>query len=150
VTDQELDEMGPVDYIVVEWPGSEPSGAAAPLLIDLVDRGLIRVLDLAFVRKSEDGEVQQLDVDDLAAKVEGIDALVGASSGLVGDEDIAQVGAILDEGSTGALLVYENAWAAPFAHAVRKAGGQLIANGRIPVQGILAVLDAVEDAEASV
>jgi hypothetical protein len=82
--------------------------------------------------------------------VEGIDALVGASSGLVGDEDIAQVGAILDEGSTGALLVYENAWAAPFAHAVRKAGGQLIANGRIPVQGILAVLDAVEDAEASV
>jgi hypothetical protein len=149
VTDQDFDEMGPIDYIVVEWPGRQPTGEAAPLLIDLVDRGLIRVLDLAFVRKAEDGSIEPVEIETLAGDVEGIDALVGASSGLIGDEDRTQVGNALDVGTTGAILVYENAWAGPFAAALRRTGGQLIANGRIPVQGILAALDELEDAESA-
>ena len=150
MTDAEIDEMGPIDYIVIEWQGREPSGEAAPHLIDLVDRGLIRVLDFAFVRKSEDGGIEQVDVETIAGEVEGIDSLIGASSGLIGEDDVAEVGSLLDNGSTGGVLVYENAWAAPFAVAVRRTGGQLIANGRIPVQAILAALDEVEDAESAV
>ncbi len=141
---EELDEMGPIDYVVIEWPGGRPTGEAAPLLVDLVDRGLIRVMDLAFITKTEDGVVEPLDVSALAAEVDGLSELIGASSGLLSPEDVDTAATALDPGAAAGILVYENAWAGPFAAAIRRAGGQLVANGRIPVQSILAALDALE------
>jgi hypothetical protein len=141
---EELDEMGPIDYLVIEWPDGNPTGGAAPLLVGLADRGVIRVLDLAFIRKAEDGSVHPLDVSDLAAEVEGMNELIGAASGLLDSEDVDEVGTALDPGSAAGILVYENTWAGPFAAAVRRGGGELVANGRIPVQSILAALDRVE------
>ncbi len=140
----ELEEMGPIDYLLIEWPAGEPTGEVATIVVDLVERGIIRVLDLAFVAKAEDGSVTAVGLDDLGEKVEGLKLFEGASSGLVGDEDVADAGTALDAGTIGALLVYENRWAAPFASTVRRTGGQLVANGRIPVQAVLAALDALE------
>ena len=136
--------MGPIDYIVVEWPGKQPTGEAAPLLVDLVDRGLIRILDLAFIAKGDDGSVAGVEISDLGDQVEELKVFEGASSGLLGDDDVAAAGEALEPGTSAALLVYENVWAAPFATAVRKSGGQLVASGRIPVQAIVAALDAAE------
>ena len=136
--------MGPIDYIVVEWPGKQPTGEAAPLLLDLVDRGLIRILDLAFVAKGDDGSVAGIEISDLGNQVEELKVFEGASSGLLADDDVEAAGEALEPGTSAALLVYENVWAAPFATAVRKSGGQLVANGRIPVQAIVAALDAAE------
>ncbi len=141
----ELDEMGPVDYVVVEWPGEQPTGEAAPLLVDLVDRGLIRILDLAFIAKGEDGSVAGLEISNLGEEVEELAVFEGASSGLLSEEDIEEAGEALEPGTSAALLVYENRWAAPFAVAVRRSGGQLVASGRIPVQAIIAALDAAEE-----
>ncbi len=143
----DLDQMGPIDYIVVEWPGKQPTGEAAPLLVDLVDRGLIRIIDLAFIAKAEDGSVAGLEMSALAGEVPELRILEGASSGLVSDEDRDAAGEALEPGTSAAILVYENVWAAPFAAAVRRSGGQLVANGRIPVQAILAALDATENAD---
>ena len=137
-------EMGPIDYIVVEWPGKQPTGEAAPLLVDLVDRGLIRILDLAFIAKGDDGSVAGIEISDLGNQVEELKVFDGASSGLLADDDVEAAGEALEPGTSAALLVYENVWAAPFATAVRKSGGQLVAQGRIPVQAILAALDAAE------
>ena len=136
--------MGPIDYIVVEWPGKQPTGEAAPLLLDLVDRGLIRILDLAFVAKGDDGSVAGIEISDLGNQVEELKVFEGASSGLLADDDVEAAGEALEPGTSAALLVYENVWAAPFATAVRKSGGQLVANGRIPVQAIVAALDAAD------
>jgi hypothetical protein len=140
----DLDQMGPVDYIVVEWPGKQPTGEAAPLLVDLVDRGLIRIIDLAFIAKAEDGTVTGLELSALAGEMPELRVLEGAPTGLVSDEDREAAGGTLEPGTSAAILVYENVWAAPFAAAVRRSGGQLVANGRIPIQAILAALDAVE------
>jgi hypothetical protein len=140
----ELEEMGPVDYIIVEWPGRQPTGEAAPLLLDLVDRGLIRILDLAFIAKGEDGSVAGVEISDLGEQVEELKVFEGASSGLLSEDDISEAGEALEPGTSAALLVYENRWAAPFAAAVRRSGGQLVASGRVPVQAILAALDAAE------
>jgi hypothetical protein len=145
----ELDEMGPIDYILVEWPGRQPTGEAAPILMDLVDRGLIRILDLAFITRAEDGSVAGLDISALGEDVGELKVFEGASSGLLSDDDTAEAGAALEPGTSAALLVYENRWAAPFAAAVRRSGGQLVASGRIPVQAILAALDAAEETEAA-
>ncbi len=140
----ELDEMGPIDYLVIEWPDRQPTGEAAPLLVDLVDRGLIRIIDIAFVAKGDDGSVTALELSSLAEQSESLNQLDGASSGLLSDEDAEEAAAALEPGTSAAILVYENRWAAPFATALRRSGAQLVANGRIPVQGILAALDAVE------
>jgi hypothetical protein len=137
-------EMGPIDYLVIEWPDRQPTGTAAPLLVDLVDRGLIRLLDLAFIAKGEDGSVTRMEIADLGEEVEEFAVFVGANSGLLGDEDTDEAAAALEPGTSAALLVYENLWAAPFATAVRRSGGQLVASGRIPVQAVLAALDAAE------
>lgn len=141
---EDMEEMGPVDYLVVEWPGQQPTGEAAPLLIDLVDRGLIRVLDLAFVTKADDGSVARLEIRDLGEKVAELKVFDGASSGLLADDDVSEAGEALEPGTSAALLVYENSWAAPFAAAVRRSGGQLVASGRIPIQALVAALDAAE------
>ena len=143
-------ELGPIDYLVVEWPpDKQPTGEAMPLLVDLVDRGLIRILDLAFVRKETDGTVVGLDFQDL--DLDGNPDLAvfeGASSGLIGEDDYSDAEAALEPGSSAAILIYENTWAAPFATALRKSGAQLVANGRIPVNAIIAALDELEQSEA--
>jgi Family of unknown function (DUF6325) len=141
----ELDQMGPIDYLVVEFPGNRMTGEAFPLLVDLVDRGLVRILDLVFVRKDTDGSVAGLELKDFDGDGElDMSVFEGASSGLLGDEDIREAGDVLQPGSSAGILVYENLWAAPFAAAVRRAGGQLVASGRLPVQAVLAALDAIE------
>jgi len=140
----ELNEMGPIDYLLVEWTGRQPTGEAVPHLIDLVDRGLIRILDLAFIAKGEDGSVAALEISGLGETVVEFAAFDGASSGLLSDEDLEEAGAALENGTSAALLVFENRWAAPFAAAVRRSGGQLVASGRIPIQAVLAALDAAE------
>lgn len=144
---EDVNEMGPIDYIVVEFPGNRMTGEAMPLLVDLVDRGIVRILDLIFVRKEEDGSVTGLQIADLTGDGQ-LDLAVfeGASSGLLGQDDIDEVSAVLEPGSSAGILVYENTWAAPFATALRRSGGQLVAGGRIPVQALLASLEAAEAA----
>jgi uncharacterized membrane protein len=146
VNGNDLNEMGPIDYIVVEWPGRQPNGEVAPHLVDLVERGLIRILDLAFVTKDGDGNVAGLEISELAGEVAELSVFEGASSGLLSDEDIDEAGGVLEPGTSAALLVFENTWAGPFVAAVRRSGGELVASGRIPVQDLLAALDAAEDA----
>lgn len=141
---EEFDEMGPIDYLLVEWPGRQPSGEAAPHLLDLVDRGLIRILDLVFLHKAEDGSVTRLEIADLGDQVAAFADFEGASSGLLSDEDTDEASVALEPGTSAALLVYENRWAAPFAAALRRSGGQLVATGRIPIQAMLAALDAAD------
>ena len=138
------DGLGPIDYLLVEWPGRQPNGEVAPHLVDLVDRGLIRILDLVFIVKDEDGDVAVLDISTVGEKVAELAIFEGASSGLLGEEDVSEAGNALEPGTSAALLVYENSWAAPFAAAVRRSGGQLVASGRIPVEAIEAALDAAE------
>ncbi|QES52166.1 DUF1269 domain-containing family protein [Streptomyces venezuelae] len=135
--------MGPVDYLVVEFPGNRMTGEGFPLLLDLVERNVIRILDLLFVRKDEDGTVTALELQDLGDEVD-LSVFAGASSGLLDQGDIDEAGAALEPNSSAGILVYENVWAAPFARAMRRSGAQLVANGRIPVQALLASLDAVE------
>jgi len=144
VGEDELNEMGPIDYVLVEWTGKQPTGEAIPHLVDLVERGVIRILDLAFIAKGEDGSVAGVEIADLGDAVAEFAVFEGASSGLLGDEDIDEAGSALEPGTSAALLIYENTWAAPFASAVRRGGGQLVAGGRIPVQTLLDALDATE------
>jgi uncharacterized protein DUF6325 len=145
VSPDELEEMGPIDYVLIAWPDPKPNGEIAPLVVDLVDRGIIRVLDLAFVAKDDDGSVGGLEMADLGEEVTELRVFEGASSGLLSDDDLHEAGAALEPGSAAAVLVFENRWAAPFATAVRRSGGQLVANGRIPIQAVLAALDAAEE-----
>jgi hypothetical protein len=141
----DLDAMGPIDYLVVEFPGNRMTGEGMPLLVDLVDRGIIRILDLVFIRKDLDGSVSGVTVADLDGDgALNLAVFEGASSGLLGPDEITDAGAVLEPGSSAGMLVYENRWAAPFAAALRRGGGQLVAGGRIPVQAALAALDAVD------
>jgi hypothetical protein len=135
----DLDAMGPIDYLVVEFPGNRMTGEAMPLLVDLVDRGVIRILDLAFVRRDLDGTVSGLTISDMDTEgAEQFAVFEGASSGLLDDEDLAEAGGILEPGNAAGVVVYENTWAAPFAAALRRSGAQMVASGRIPVQALLA------------
>jgi hypothetical protein len=138
------EEMGPIDYLLVEWPGRQPQGEVAPYLVDLVDRGLIRILDLAFIKKDEQGNVTFLDIETVGEDVIELSIFEGASSGLLDDSDRDDAASVLEPGTSAALLVFENAWAGPFAAAVRRSGGQLVASGRIPIQAMLASLEATE------
>ncbi|MFB7917263.1 DUF6325 family protein [Streptomyces sp. NPDC056061] len=139
------DETGPIDYLVVEFPAGSRTGEGLPLLVDLVDRGIIRVLDLAFVRKHPDGTVEGVELSELTGDGgTGLAVFEGASSGLLDRDDIGEASAVLEPGSTAAILVYENVWAGPFAAALRRSGGRVVADGRIPVQELLASLDAAE------
>jgi hypothetical protein len=141
----ELDQMGPVDYVVIEFPDGQPKGEAAPLLVDLVDRGIIRILDLMVIVKGEDGTISGLEIADLDGDgISDLRVFEGASSGLLDDEDREHAGNTLEPGAAAIVILFENRWAAPFARAMREAGGQLVAFGRIPVQGLLAALDAAE------
>jgi hypothetical protein len=141
----DLEQMGPVDYVLIEFPDGVHKGEAAPLLLDLVERGLIRILDLMFLNKDEDGSVTALEIADIDGDGKA-DFMVfeGASSGLLSEEDQDEAGNAMEPGTAALLIVFENRWAAPFARAMRKAGGQLVAFGRIPVQALLASLEAAE------
>jgi hypothetical protein len=140
----DFDEMGPIDYAVIEWPGRQPNGEAMPLILDLVDRGIIRLLDIAFLAKDEDGSVAALDVASLNGPGAGFEEFEGASSGLLSQDELEDAASVLGPGTSAAILVWENRWVAPVAVALRRSGAQLVADGRIPVQAILASLDAAE------
>jgi hypothetical protein len=144
----DLDQSGPIDYLVVEFPGSKMNGEAFPILVDLADRGIIRILDFAFISKGTDGTVVGMSIADFDGDGD-LDLAVfeGVSSGLLDSSDLDEAGSVLEPGSSAGVLVYENVWAAPFATAIRRSGGQLVASGRIPVQAILAALDAADAAE---
>jgi uncharacterized membrane protein len=142
MTLEDLEEMGPVDYVVLEWPHQQPTGEVAPLILDLVQRGIIRILDVAFIAKETDGSLRTFEIGDEV----GLGALAGASSGLIGEDDLEEAAKALRPGTTAAVLVWENRWAAPVAVALRRSGGQMVASGRIPIQAILASLEAVEAA----
>ena len=143
MTDRSLDELGPVDYLIVEFPAGHQNftGKGADELIKLHDAGIIRVMDILILAKGEDGTVmaQELgDLDDLGELARLETQLVQTLS----EGDVDHLAAAMDPGSVAGVLVYENLWAAPFGSAMRRAGGQLIANGRIPIQAIIAAVEA--------
>jgi hypothetical protein len=143
----ELDELGPVDYLVIEFPGSKFNGEIAPTLIDLVDRGIIRILDLVLIRKDADGSFEALEIEDVDSGEAGeMRRLEADLAEILSVDDVANAAAALEPGSTAGLLVYENRWAAPFGTAVRHCGGQLVASGRIPIQALIA---SIEDEEGA-
>jgi hypothetical protein len=135
-------EMGPIDYLVVEFPQGSLTGAGLAMLPGLVDRGIIRILDMQFIRKHPGGSVTVVDVDDPRNRELGV--FRGASAGLLDAGDLAEAANALEPGCAAVVLVYENLWAAPLATALRRNGAQLVGGGRIPIQGILAALEAAE------
>ncbi|WP_402462571.1 DUF6325 family protein [Isoptericola aurantiacus] len=137
--------MGPIDYLVVEFPGNRMTGEGWPLLVDLVDRRIIRVLDLAFLRKDEDGSVTGISLQDLGEDGAELTVFEGARSGLLDDDDLAEAAAAVEPGCSAGVLLYENTWAAPFAAAMRRSGAELVAFGRIPINALLAALDTEDD-----
>ena len=142
------EELGPIDIVVIGYPPGAPlTGEAVPIVLDLVDRGIIRVFDARFVVKNEDGTFSGFDLADLDQDTAGdLTAFAGASTGLLGDDDVGLIAAELEPGAAAVMIVYENRWAARFATAVRRNGGVLIASQRISVQDLIDALDAVEAA----
>jgi hypothetical protein len=141
------DELGPIDIVVIAWPADAPkTGEAVPIFVDLVDRGIIRVLDVLFVIQNEDGTVSGFEATDLDSdRIGDFKVFEGASTGLLGEDDVASVGETLEPGTAAVMIVYENRWAAPFAAAVRRNGGVLVANHRITAQELM---DAIDTADA--
>ena len=148
-TSQDQLLLGPVDFLVIEFPGSHFTGEGLPLLVDLVDRGIIRVLDLVFVKKRDDGGVLSLDIGQLDDSAKGLSVFRGATSGLLDQEDLDKAADVLEAGSSAALLVYENTWAAPLATSLVRAGARLVASARIPAPTLLEALDALDAADPS-
>ena len=145
--DNDVDELGPVDYVVVEFPADQAnfSGEMATELLALVKSGVVRVLDLLFLRKNADGFVEAFESHDFGDGDLGeLRALETELAMLLAEEDVASIGAALEPGSVAAVLIWENVWAAPFGSAVRRSGGQLVAGGRIPIQALAAALEADE------
>lgn len=143
MTETSLDELGPIDYLVVEFPADTSSftGEMVAELVALVDAGLIRVVDIVIITKGEDGEIDALELSDLDELGE-LEAIEAELAELLAEDDIVHLAAAMDPGSTAGVLIWENLWAAPFAAAARRSGGQLIANGRIPIQAIIASIEA--------
>jgi Family of unknown function (DUF6325) len=140
-------ELGPVDIVVIGFPPDAPkTGEAIPLFIDLVDRGIIRVLDVLMVQKDADGSVAGVEITDLGEGFEELRVFEGARTGMLGDEDAATAGDALEPGEAAVLICYENAWAAPFASAVRRNGGRMLAFERVPVQDLLETIEALDAA----
>lgn len=144
MSDEEI-ELGPVDIVVFGYPADAPqTGEAIPLFIDLVDRGIIRVLDVLLVRKDEDGTVAGIELSDLGEGLEELQVFEGARTGMLGDEDTAVAGDALEPGEAAVMICFENAWAAPFVSAVRRNGGQVLAFERIPAQDVIETAEALE------
>ena len=141
----DVEAIGPVSYLIVEFPGSKMTGEGLPILVDLVDRGLIRILDLLFVKRDEDGTLTTAELTDLDGDGE-LDLMVfeGAASGLLDESDLADAASVVEPGSSAAILLFENRWAAPFTQALRSGGANLVAAGYIPQDALLAALDATD------
>ena len=147
MTDRSLDELGPVDYVVVEFPAGATNftGEMVKELIALVDSGIVRVIDVLILTKDADGSVEATelaDIDDLGP----LQAVEAQLAELLAADDVEHLAAAMEPGSTAGVLIWENLWAAPFASAARRSGGQLIADGRIPIQAIIASIEADEAA----
>jgi uncharacterized membrane protein len=143
----DVDAMGPISYLIVEFPGNKMTGEGLPILADLVDQGLIRIIDLLFVTRDDDGSLRAVELRDL--DLDGrIDVAIfeGASSGLLDDSDLADAASVIDPGSSAAILLFENRWARSFTQALRRGGAELVAAGYIPLDAIAASLDAAEAA----
>ena len=149
MTNTSLDELGPVDYLVVEFPAGESNftGEMVKELLALVDAGTIRVIDIVILTKDADGSIDAMELSDVD-ELGPLQALEAELAELLAAEDVAHLAAAMDPGSTAGVLIWENLWAAPFASAARRSGGQLIANGRIPIQAIIASIEA-DDATAT-
>src|SRR3954470_19670668 len=147
--DRSLDELGPVDYLVVEFPAgaSNFTGEMARELVALADAGTIRVIDVLILTKNEDGSVDAMELSDIEELGE-LEAIEAELAELLAEDDIEHLAAAMEPGSTAGVVIWENLWAAPFAAAARRSGGQLIANGRIPMQAIIASVEA-DEARAS-
>ena len=147
MTDRSLDELGPVDYIVVEFPAgaSNFTGEMAKELLALVDSGTIRVIDVLILTKNEDGTVEAKELSDIE-ELGPLEAVEAQLAELLAAEDVENLAAAMDPGSTARVHIWENLWATPFASAARRSGGQLIATGRIPIQAIIASIEADEAA----
>ena len=141
------DAHGPIDFLLIEFPNERTDGSAAQALLDLVEAGTIRLLDLVVARKEDDGTLEVIDIDGLG-DVSSFVQFSGARSGLLGDDDVQEAGNALAPGTTAALIVFENAWAAPFVAAARKNGGEVVASMRIPASDVIDALDALESQEA--
>ena len=151
MTDVSIDELGPVDYLVVEFPAgaSNFTGEMTEELLELVKAGTIRVIDVLILTKNDDGSVDAMELSDLddLGELQTIEAELAQ---MLAEEDVEYLAAAMDPGSVAGVLIWENLWAAPFASAARRAGGQLIANGRIPIQAIIAAIEADEADEANI
>ena len=147
-TERPLDELGPVDYLVVEFPAgaSNFTGEMAAELLALVDGGMIRVIDVLILTKDASGAVEAMELSDVPDLGE-LQAVEAELAELLAEDDVAHLAAAMDPGTTAGVLIWENIWAAPFGAAARRAGGQLIANGRIPIQAIIASIEADEATE---
>ena len=145
MTERSLDELGPVDFLVVEFPAGAQNftGDGAAELVRLHDAGIIRIMDILILAKADDGTVMAQELGDLDELGE-LARLEAELAQTLAEEDVEHLAAAMDPGSIAGVLVYENVWAAPFASAMRRAGGQLIANGRIPIQAIVAAVEADE------
>ena len=151
MTDVSINELGPVDYLIVEFPAgaSNFTGEMAQELLALVDAGTIRVIDILILTKNEDGSVDAMELEDLEDLGE-MQQLEAELAQMLAEEDVEYLAAAMDPGSVAGVLIWENTWAAPFASAARRAGGQLIANGRIPIQAIIAAVEADEADDATI
>ena len=145
MTDVSLDELGPVDYAVVEFPAgaSNFTGEMAKELLALVDSGIIRLIDVLILAKDADGSIEAMELSDVD-ELGDLERVEGELAELLAEDDIEHLAAAMDPGSTAGVLIWENLWAAPFAATARRSGGQLIANGRIPIQAIIASIEADE------
>ncbi len=151
MAERTLDELGPVDYLIIEFPAGQQNftGEGADELLRLHDAGIIRIMDILILRKDEDGSVDAMELSDLPELGE-IGRLETELAQTLAEDDVEHLAAAMDPGSVAGVLVYENVWAGPFASAMRRAGGQLIANGRIPIQALIAAVEADELEEAGV
>jgi len=135
--------LGPISYLIVQFPGNKMTGEGFPILVDLVDRGLIRILDLVFVTRNEDGSISSLELSDLDGDGEmDLTVFEGVSSGMLDDSDLSDAADVIDKGSSAAILIFENRWATDFVQALRRGDAQLVAAGYIPQDALIASLDA--------
>ncbi len=147
VEDTEAIEVGPVDVVVIEFADAKFSGEGLPILLDLVAKGVIRIIDAVAIKANEDGSFVSLSVEDLDAEGGEWDLITGWTADVLGQEDFDAVGAILKPGAAAAIIMYENTWAAPFAAAMQRAGGQVVAFDRIPVADVIAAIEAAAATE---
>ena len=150
MTNTALDELGPVDFAIIEFPADTANftGEMAEALLGLVDSGIIRVIDILIIVKDEDGEIEAMELSDLD-DLGPLQVLEAELAELLAEDDVIHLAAAMDPGSTAGVIIFENLWAAPFASAVRHSGGRLIADGRIPIQAIITSIEADDASEAA-